>query len=68
MFIEKELLIVSAKPDSLDMQPRGQPCDAINVEAHMFVLKFATAGFMYRICGRCGTVRISEPQVTHETI
>jgi len=68
MLIERELLINSVVPHSLDIQPRGEPCVAMKPGEHMFVLRFAAAGFMYRICGRCGTVRISEPQVTNETV
>lgn len=61
--IERELLIQSIKPDSLDIQPRGQGCYSgfvSPVDDHSFFLTTEAAGFTYQICGRCGTVRITE--------
>jgi hypothetical protein len=61
--IERELLIFSVVPDSLDVQPRGQGCYSGFCEPkpdHRFREPAYAAGFKYEICGACGTVRISE--------
>jgi hypothetical protein len=62
MFIEKELTIVGPFQDALDVQPRGEGCWTLDpsVTTHEFFIKTQAAGFTYRICGRCGTVRIVE--------
>lgn len=63
MLIERDLLIMSVVPDSLDVQPRGTACYsgfAEPIPDHGFRQPIFAAGFKYEICGRCGTVRISE--------
>ena len=63
MLIERDLTIQYVKPDSLDVQPRGDACYAgfcEPVPAHAFRDPIYAAGFKYQICGACGTVRISE--------
>jgi hypothetical protein len=60
--IERELLIFSVVPDSLDVQPSGQGCYsgfAVPIPNHEFRDPTYAAGFKYQICGECGTVRIS---------
>lgn len=60
MLIERELIIEHRKPDSLDIQPRGAGCPFPPANDHEFFLSVQAAGFTYEICGRCGTVRITE--------
>jgi hypothetical protein len=64
MPINRDLLIfATADPDTLDIQPRGQGCYSGFAEPfadHNFFLTTEAAGFTYKICGRCGTVRIGE--------
>jgi hypothetical protein len=59
MLIERELQIHSIVENALDIQPRGEACYA-GLSAHDFFLTTKAAGFTYKICGRCGTVRIAE--------
>lgn len=59
--IDRELLIVSPALDVLDVQPRGAgSCDTVIGPDHEWCAAFKTAGFIFRICGRCGTVRMKE--------
>lgn len=63
MLIECDLVVMSAGPDSLDVQPRGDACYSGFCDPtpnHVFREPIYAAGFKYEICGRCGTVRISE--------
>ncbi len=62
MFIERDLTIThSGLQDSLDVHPRADPCCEPPVfEGHAFFMSVDAAGFTYKICGRCGTVRIIE--------
>lgn len=61
MGLDRELLIVSPMLDVLDVQPRGNgSCDTIIGPDHEWAVAFAAAGIIYRICGRCGTVRMKE--------
>lgn len=55
-----------SEPDALDIHPRG----AVNTcylppvisDACVYTATIAACGIRYRICGRCGTVRIDEPR------
>lgn len=61
--IDHELLLLSVGDGMLDVQPRGQGCYTgfvSPVPGHEFFLTTEAAGFTYKICGRCGTVRIGE--------
>jgi hypothetical protein len=61
--IERELVINSIEPDSMDVNPRGSGCYSGFCEPiadHKFFLTTEAAGFKYQICGHCGTVRITE--------
>ena len=58
--IDRELLIVSPALDVLDVQPRGSGCDTIIGPDHEWAAAFRTAGINYRICARCGTIRLKE--------
>jgi hypothetical protein len=62
MLIERELQIHSIVENALDIQPRGEACYAglAGLSDHDFFLTTKAAGFTYKICGRCGTVRIAE--------
>jgi hypothetical protein len=60
MLIERQLLVASIKPDSLDVQPRGDACLGLIGPDHRFHEPTYAAGFKYQICLACGTVRISE--------
>ena len=56
-------LVHSVGADTLDVEPHGQGCYsgfAVSTPDHAFFLSTEAAGFTYKICGRCGTVRISE--------
>lgn len=57
--LDHELLITNQVPDSVDVHPRGHGCDSLTGGCEFF-LDTSAAGFKYRICGRCGTVRIIE--------
>jgi hypothetical protein len=56
VLIERNLVITSVVRDSLDVNPRGYGC----YDAHEFLPKIEANDFIYRICPRCGTVRINE--------
>lgn len=59
--IDRELLIVSPALDVLDVQPRGNgSCDTVIGPDHEWTAAFQAAGIIYRICGRCGTIRLKE--------
>lgn len=61
--LHQEILIQSIDGDTVDVQPRGQGCYsgfAVPTPDHDFFMKLHGPGFTYQICGRCGTVRISE--------
>jgi hypothetical protein len=59
--IDRELLIVSPALDVLDVQPYGAgSCDTIIGPDHEFTLAFEMARIVYRVCCRCGTVRMKE--------
>lgn len=59
--IDRELLLMSVVPDSIDVQPRGEACFALDANPqHEWCFSALAAGFKYEICGRCGTVRIHE--------
>jgi len=60
MLIERNLIITKpAHNDTLDVHPHGTSCEQ-DMQHHVFVLDYQCAGFIYRICARCGTVRIGE--------
>jgi hypothetical protein len=62
MMIEQDLIITRpAKPDAMDVHPRGvhDGCE-VPFGDHVFMVTALIRGFKYEICGRCGTVRISE--------
>jgi hypothetical protein len=61
VLIEKELEISVPHSDAADVHPRGvrSSCDQM-MSAHAFFSKIEAAGFVYELCGRCGTVRITE--------
>ena len=54
--IERDLTVHSVVPDSLDIHPRPDVCHDMHAWWHEMIV----AGFFYRICGRCGVVRIAE--------
>jgi hypothetical protein len=61
--LDHELLIQGVGDGMLDIQPRGQGCYtgfATPTPDHDFFLTTQAAGYTYKICGRCGTVRIAE--------
>jgi hypothetical protein len=60
MMIERDLIINQVMPDTLDILPSGQVCDVMHPEYHEFFLETKAASFTYKICGRCGAVRIGE--------
>jgi hypothetical protein len=60
MLIERDLTITAVVRDSLDVHPRPDHCDQVMDGGHGFFLSVNAAGYRYQICGRCGTVRISE--------
>ena len=59
MIIEDAIITVPDCNRTIDIHPRGGGCDALS-DYHEFFLDLQAAGFIYRICGRCGTVRIGE--------
>jgi hypothetical protein len=60
-FIERTLILSSPGPDTIDVHPGGSDsCAPLLNNPHAFFLTTEAAGFTYQICGRCGTVRISE--------
>ncbi len=59
--IERELIMSIPHADAADVHPRGQHSSCEDrMEKHGFFASIEAAGFEYQICGRCGTVRISE--------
>lgn len=61
MLIERELTISIPRQDAADVHPRGPDADCIAaMRGHHFFAEIEGCGFKYSICGRCGTVRISE--------
>lgn len=59
MIVRNLIITAPLQPDTLDVHPRGDGCEQI-LNHHVFFLTTEAAGFTYQICGRCGTVRISE--------
>lgn len=60
-FIERDLIISSPGPDTIDVHPGGSDsCAPLLNNRHAFFLTVDAASFSYKICGRCGTVRITE--------
>lgn len=62
MSIEKDLAVSMPSRDALDVHPHGTHCD-MHLQAHKFNLEYEACGFTYKICGRCGTIRISEKRL-----
>jgi hypothetical protein len=59
--IDLDTTITAVSPETLDIHPRLDHCHLQPVfEGHSFFLRFEACGLSYGICGRCGTVRISE--------
>lgn len=58
-FIERNLIITNQVLDSLDIHPTGTGCDG-RWQMHDMLVTANVHDFKYEICGRCGTVRISE--------
>lgn len=54
------LTVPSENSDALDVQPRGDGCMEWAAPGHEFFIEFHAAGLTYKVCGRCGTVRIKE--------
>ena len=69
MRLNRDLIVQMASDgtgitDSVDIIPKGpgSQCE-LGLPAdmkHPFNFRYATAGFVYEICPRCGTVRITE--------
>jgi len=58
--IDRNLLISAQVPDSVDIHPTGTGCEGWVGQAHDMLVVAKVYDFKYEICGRCGTVRISE--------
>jgi hypothetical protein len=61
--IERDLQIHStAEYGTVDVQPRGSDvCFALAPGGgHDFFMTVQAAGFVYKLCGRCGTIRIKD--------
>lgn len=60
--IEREITITQPpEPDTIDVHPRGADtqCEFL-MNQHVFFIVAIACGMRYQICGRCGTVRISD--------
>lgn len=57
--LEQDVIITNQVPDSIDVHPRGAGCDNMQGGCD-FTLDTKIASYRYRVCGRCGTVRIME--------
>lgn len=68
--IDRELMIVSPQLDVLDVQPRGHgSCDTVIGPTHEWGAAYSAAGIIFRICAKCGTVRMKEhARFPHESI
>lgn len=47
-------------PDTLLVHTRGDGCNPLDLAEHDWQLETKLSDFTYKICGRCGTVRIGE--------